>query len=329
VFLVSVGLRAFFLSHLRRFAHRTKSEFDDMALLLLEKTRLVFFFLVSLYAGASSLALRPKAGHAIHLVFILVIFLQVGFWLTRAISFLGSSYVNRTISVDAGRATTMRAMLFFGHILVWVSVVLLLLDNWGVKVAPLLAGLGIGGIAIALAVQNILGDLLASLSIVLDKPFVIGDFIVVGEEAGAVEHIGLKTTRLKRISGEQLIFSNSELLKSNIRNFKRMSERRVLTRIKVLYETSQEKLEAVPGWLKEAVESVGGLRFGRAHFAAFGDFALEYELEYWVNSPDYAAFMDRQQKFSFALFRRLRAENVGLAYPTQKLYVESASDDRP
>lgn len=327
ILFLSLALRSFLVCRLNKTAPHTQTKLDDLAAILLRKTSFGFFLLIALHVGAGSLILVPKLDRAVSITFFLVLFVQVGVWANQALSFLGNAYVDKTLSVDAGRATTVRAMLFFGQMFIWVTVLLLLLDNWGIKVAPFLAGLGIGGIAIAFAVQGILADLFASLSIVLDKPFVIGDAIGVDAESGTVEYIGLKTTRIRRISGEQLVFSNSELLKSRIRNFKRMRERRVLLRIGVLYETDPAKLEAIPLWMKEIVEREADLRFGRAHFATFGASALEYEMEYWVNSPDYVKYMDLQQKVSFDLIRKFQAEGVEFAYPTQKVFVESVKHE--
>jgi small-conductance mechanosensitive channel len=200
--------------------------------------------------------------------------------------------------------------------------VLLALDNMGVNITGLVAGLGIGGIAVALALQNILGDLFASLSIILDKPFVIGDFIVVDQLMGTVEHVGLKTTRIRSLSGEQVIFSNAGLLQSRIRNFKRMAERRVVFTVGVTYQTPYEKLARISALLREAVELQQGVRFDRAHFKEYGDFALVYEIVYFVTSPDYNKYMDIQQAINFEIYRRFQQEGLEFAYPTQTLFVQ-------
>ncbi|HSB55513.1 MAG TPA: mechanosensitive ion channel family protein, partial [Gemmatimonadales bacterium] len=207
--------------------------------------------------------------------------------------------------------------------LLWVVLVLLVLDNLGVNISTLMAGLGIGGVAIALATQNILGDLFASLSIVLDKPFVVGDFIVVGDLMGTVERVGLKTTRLRSLSGEQLIFANADLLGSRVRNFKRMSERRVLFDLGVTYETQAATLSRIPAMLREIVDAERGVRFDRAHLRSFDASAVTFEVVYYILDPDYNRFMDTQQRINLAIFRRFEAENVEFAYPTQTLYVRT------
>ncbi|MBW2550586.1 MAG: mechanosensitive ion channel family protein, partial [Deltaproteobacteria bacterium] len=186
----------------------------------------------------------------------------------------------------------------------------------------LVAGLGIGGIAIALAVQNVLSDLFASLSIVLDKPFIPGDFVVVGDMAGSVEHIGIKTTRIRSISGEQLIFSNADLLGSRIRNFGRMRERRVVFSLGVTYQTPADKLEGIPGMIRESIEAQDQVRFDRSHFASYGDSALNFETVYYVGSSDYATHMDILQAVNLAIYRKFASEGIEFAYPTQTLFVE-------
>jgi len=183
------------------------------------------------------------------------------------------------------------------------------------------ASLGIGGIAVALAVQNILGDLFASFSIVLDKPFVIGDFIIVGDLMGTVERIGLKTTRLRSLSGEQIIFSNSDLLGSRVRNYKRMYERRISFSLGVAYETSAEQLERIPRMIEEIVSSQPKVRFDRSHFKSFGDFALVFETVYYILTPDYTAYMDAQQAINIAIARKFAEEGIRFAYPTQTIYL--------
>lgn len=216
------------------------------------------------------------------------------------------------------------AATFFGRLALWAAVLLLVLDNLGVQVTTLLAGLGIGGVAVALALQSILGDLFASVSILVDKPFEIGDFIIVGDLMGTVEHIGLKSTRVRSLSGEQIIFGNTDLLGSRIRNFKRMYERRVVFSIGVTYDTPYAKVAAIPGWIRALVEAQPDVRFDRAHLAKFGPSSLDYEVVYFVKRADYNLYMDRQQSIHLALLRRFEEEGVAFAFPTQTLHVHQA-----
>jgi len=199
------------------------------------------------------------------------------------------------------------------------------LENLGVDVTAMVAGLGIGGVAVALALQNILGDLFASVSIMLDKPFEVGDFLVVGTEMGNVESVGVKTTRVRSLSGEQLVFANGDLLQARIRNYKRMQERRVVFNVGVTYQTTADQVEKLPPLIESIVSSVEGLRFDRAHFKAFGDSSLVYEIVYWVESPDYKVYMDAQQRINLALMRSLEEMGVTIAYPTQTIYLHQAT----
>lgn len=215
------------------------------------------------------------------------------------------------------------------RVAVWSLVALMMLANLGVDVTALVAGLGIGGVAVALALQNILSDLFASISILLDKPFVVGDFIIVGEELGTVEKIGIKTTRVRSLGGEQLIFANNDLLQSRVRNYKRMDERRIVFRVGIVYETPGDKLEAISGMLREIVEGIEQTRFDRAHFAEFGDFALQFEVVYYVLSSDFAIYRDIQQRINLAIFRRFERESIGFAYPTQMLHIPGLKKSHP
>ena len=210
---------------------------------------------------------------------------------------------------------------FFVRVAVWSLALLLLFENLGFDVTALVAGLGIGGIAVALAAQSVLGDLFSSLAIVLDRPFEVGDFIVFGDQNGTVEKIGIKTTRIRSLSGEQIACSNTDLMNSRVHNFKRMIERRVLFVLGTTYDTPQDKLESIPGTVREVVEAQELARFDRAHFRSFGDSALEFEVVYWVLSPDYNTYMDVQQAINFAIFRAFGENGIEFAFPTRTLYV--------
>lgn len=182
--------------------------------------------------------------------------------------------------------------------------------------------MGIGGIAVALAVQNVLGDLFASMSIAFDKPFVIGDFIIIDDYMGTVEHIGLKSTRLRSLSGEQLVFANSDLLNSRIRNFKRMADRRISFSIGVTYDTPHEKVAAIPDMIREAIQAHDKTNFDRCHFSEYEDSALKFDTVYYVNDPDYNVYMDIQQDINLSLLRRFEEEGIEFAYPTRTVFIE-------
>jgi small-conductance mechanosensitive channel len=215
----------------------------------------------------------------------------------------------------------MTAVGFVARLVLWSVILLLALDNLGVDVTALVAGLGVGGIAVALAVQNILSDLFASLSIVLDKPFAVGDFLIIDSFLGSVEHVGLKTTRLRSLSGEQLVFSNTDLLGSRIRNYGRMFERRVVFKIGVTYQTPRDKLTKIPGIIREAIEAQDKTRFDRSHFNEYGEFSLNFESVYYVLGPDYNLYMDIQQAINLRIHERFEEEGIEFAYPTQTLFL--------
>jgi small-conductance mechanosensitive channel len=208
-------------------------------------------------------------------------------------------------------------MSFFGRIAIWSLVGLVTLDSFGVDITTFVAGLGVGGIAVAFALQSILADIFSSVAILLDKPFVVGDVITVGDNTGEVQSIGLKTTRLKSVSGEQVVISNNDLLSSRIHNFKRMSERRILFTVQVTYATKLEQLELIPKILQEAVEQHEQTRFRRAHFKAFGDFSLIFECEYFMLEPDHMLYINTHQAVNLHIFKRFHEEGIEFANSTQ------------
>jgi len=307
-------------------AARTANRWDDLVVAVLERTRMWFLLGAGLYAGSWFILLPEATRSAVNRGAAVLLILQSGFWLNTAIAQYFDRYRERKLKEDPAAYTTMNAVIFLVRVAMWSVIVLLVLANAGVEIAPLVAGLGVGGIAVALAVQTVLGDLLASLSIVLDKPFVVGDFLIVDEFLGSVEHIGLKTTRIRSLTGEQLVFSNADLLKSRIRNFGRMRERRVVFTVGVTYGTPKEKLEKIPGILRAAVESQPRTRFDRAHFKQFGDFSLNFETVYYMGVPDYNAYMDVQQAINLFIYEQFAKEGIEFAYPTQTIFLASGGE---
>ncbi|MFN7036885.1 MAG: mechanosensitive ion channel family protein [Bellilinea sp.] len=254
------------------------------------------------------------------IITVTVVLLQVGFWILGLIDFWVEQ---KSVRDDVGgeQKTTLSVVGVILKIGVWIFVILIILDNLpGVEITTLIAGLGIGGIAVGLAVQNILSDLFSSVSIALDKPFVIGDTIKSGDFIGTVEKIGLKSTRLRSLSGEQLIFSNSDLLSSRIQNFRRMDRRRALFTLGVTYETSLENLERIPKILEEIISSKPEVTFDRAHFKEYGNFSLNFEIVYFVETSDFRYFMDVQQAINYEIYRKFHEFGIQFAYPTQVVY---------
>jgi len=309
------------IKSLKKFANTTDTDLDNLFADLLAKTNLFLLLLISLYVGSLYLNLNdPITNIRRSIIFITVLF-QVGIWTSAIIShYLEKKILGETFKTGS-KVTQLKALGFVFKIFIWITIVLLIVSNLGFNVTTLITGLGIGGIAIALALQNVLGDVIASLSIILDKPFEVGDFIVVDDDMGVVEDIGLKTTRLKSISGEQLIFSNNDLLQSRIKNYKRMNDRRIVFALGVVYETPYEKLVEIPDLLKEIVTEEPKTRFDRAHFKSYGDFSLNFEIVYYVLRPDYIDYINAQQNINLAIFKRFQEEGIEFAYPTQTLFL--------
>lgn len=285
------------------------------------RTKSWFLFLVALFLGSRFLELPPNPDWLLTTAARVGLLLQLGLWATAGFTTGMSLRRERQVAVDPSTVAAMDVLGFVVQAAVWSVILLLALENVGFDITALIAGLGIGGIAVALATQNILGDLFASLSIMLDKPFVVGDFLSVNEYSGSVEKVGIKTTRLRSLSGEQLVFSNTDLLNSRIRNYGRMFERRVVFTLSVTYDTPPEKLRDVPDIVRKAIEAQEKVRFDRAHFQQYGDFALVFEVVYYVESADYNLYMDIQQNINLIIYERFAEEKIEFAYPTQTLYM--------
>ncbi|MBS3758663.1 MAG: mechanosensitive ion channel family protein [Desulfobacterales bacterium] len=289
---------------------------------IFRRTKRIVLFFVALYLACFWLALPLKIKTLIESVAFIAVVIQVGLW-GHSLIYIGlKQYVGRKVE-DPATSSGVRVMSLFGRFVLWSFVLLVILENVGVNVTTLIASLGVGGIAIGLATQNILSDLFASLSILLDRPFEVGHFIIVGEQLGTVERIGLKTTRLRSLSGEMLVFGNNDLLSSRIHNYAHFWERRVVFSFGVLYETPSEKLKKVPGIVRGVIEKVEQARFDRAHFKEFGDFSLNFEVVYYVLSPDYTVYMDIQEKINLGIFEAFEKEGLGFAFPTQTIHIAS------
>ena len=213
------------------------------------------------------------------------------------------------------------------NLVIWFLGLVFLLGNWGIEVTPIIAGLGIGGIAVALAAQNILGDLFSYFVIFFDRPFEAGDFIIVDDKMGTIEYVGIKTTHIRALGGEQIIIGNSNLTNSRIHNYKRMARRRVVFGIDVEYGTPFEKLNRIPSLLKSIVEQQKLVTFDRAHFASYKDWSLRFEVVYYVLSADYNVFMDTQQSINLDIYKEFEQEKISFAFPTQTMFVKDETSD--
>ena len=302
----------------RRLAERaklTRTLVDDALVATLEATQIWLVATLAVAIGCQGLQLPPAVGKALAGAATIALFLQVGLWLNALLSYWVTRSRNKALATDAGAATSLSALGLIAQVLLWALILLLVLDNLGVNVTTLIAGLGIGGIAVALAAQNILGDVFASLSIVIDKPFVIGDFIIVDNFMGTVEHIGLKTTRIRSLDGEQIVLSNGDLLKTRLRNYKRMYERRIVFPFRVRYTTRPEQLEQIPGIVRRLVESHKNTRFERSHFYRFGEWSFDFETVFWMTTPDYNVYMDVQQQLNLDLMREFARRGIEFSLP--------------
>lgn len=320
-FLIKLVLKMV-IGHLRTWAQKTASGWDDIVVDILDGLKAIFIFGWLFYLLSKSMAPGEEAKKVLHGIVVILSTLQIGLWGQHLIRNWRNSFLKNKMESDPSSSAAL-GLLYTGVQSLFIIVLVLAgLSNLGVNVAALLAGLGVGGIAVALAAQNILGDLLASLSIVLDKPFVVGDFIVAGEEKGTVEQIGIKTTRLRSLSGEQLVLSNKDLLESRVRNYKRMWQRRVIHKFGVVYSTPADTLEKIPEWIKDIVLKYQQLSFDRCHFMEYGGSSLDFELVYFIADPEFNVHMDFQQKVLIDIYRKFAAEKVEFAYPSQSVYVE-------
>jgi small-conductance mechanosensitive channel len=316
VFLGLVLVRRLLSRHMETVAKRTSRDIDDIVARTIHHTRLFFLAAVALDIGSDWLTLPPHVETAVRNITTVLIFLQIALWINDLVGFVLHRYsARRAMYGDVQSPTTLAALGIAARIVLWLIIVLIALDNLGVHVTTLVAGLGISGVAVALAVQNVLGDVFAALSIITDKPFVVGDAITVDNFTGTVESIGIKSTRVRSTTGEQIIFANTDLLKSRIRNWKRMHERGVYLTTKVGYETPRAVIERVPEMIREIVSAQRDVRFVRSHIKALGDAAIEVETLYFIQSPSYDVYMDVQGQIAVALLNRFGDEGVVIATP--------------
>ncbi len=316
-------------SAVRRYHARLKAtehtELAEIPLEVLSRTTLLFFLIVSIFAGLQMLAMSVRTQMFVQGALMLAVFLQIGIWGSAAAMAWLERRRKRTATIaDRAVAGSLGVIAFIARVVIWSLVLLVALDNLGIDVTALVAGLGIGGIAVALAAQNVLGDLFASLSITFDKPFLVGDFLIIDDYLGSVEDIGVKSTRLRSLSGEQIILSNADLLRSRVRNYGRMLERRVVMAHTITLETPIELVKAVPTIIRAAIEAQEDTRFDRSHFAKHDAGALNFESVFYVLSADYNRYMDIQQAINLRIHEEFGARGIKFAYPTQMLYLTRA-----
>lgn len=314
-------LKRIFLRRLNRWVQGTTTRFADFLLTAINNKLLPLLYFGVFYLGAKTLTLHPFLNRGLnYLGMILLTFFGIRF-LLLVVSFAIDNYW-LTKEKDTAKRNAVSMVIIIGKALIWGLAVIVLLDNFGIKISGLLTGLGIGGIAVALAAQTVLGDLFGYFTIFFDRPFEVGDYISVEDYRGTVEHIGVKTTRIRSITGEQLIFANTDLIGSRVRNYKRMERRRNNLTLQVSYQTSLERLREIPVIIKSVIEEEEGTLFDRAHFASFGDYGLIFEAVYYILSSDYQKYMDIQQSVNLRIKEEFEERGIEFAYPTQRVFVD-------
>ncbi len=317
-------LRWAVLHRLRVLAEKTATTLDDFLIAMFRKMLLPLAYYGVFYLASTTLVLSPFLEKAIHIGgVVLLTFLAVQFLI--AISRYGiRTYVEKQ-GEDALREHAVAGLLMMIRVIAWILGSVFLLDNLGFRISTVVAGLGISGIAVALAAQAILGDLFSYVTIMFDRPFEIGDFIIVGDSMGVVQKLGIKSTRLSSLGGEQIILSNKDLTDSRVRNYKRMERRRVLFQLGVTYQTRSDQMREIPGLIRDIVSGIEDAVFDRAHFASYGDFSLVFEVVYYVIGNDYNKYMDIQQQINYRVQEEFEARKIEFAYPTQTLFLQKGS----
>ncbi|MFZ2455097.1 MAG: mechanosensitive ion channel family protein [Candidatus Altiarchaeia archaeon] len=324
VFIASaISLKIFktiILGKLRKISEKTANQYDDLFVEIIDRVGWNFYVVVSLYIATRFVQLPRFIDSVIYYLFLIGLTYYVIRAFQEIIDFSSKILIKKRQEEEKDADTSLIQLLckIMDGVL-WGIAVLLILQNLGYDISALIAGLGIGGLAVAIALQNVLSDIFASFSIYFDKPFKVGDFIIVGEDMGSVKKIGIQTTRLESLWGQEIIISNRELVSTRINNYKRMEKRRVQFNFGVVYGTSAEKMKKVIEIVKVIFENIPGSKLDRVHFKAFGDFSLNFEVVYYVDSGDYNRYMDIQQMINFALKDRFEKEGIEFAYPTQTI----------
>ncbi|MDA3802285.1 MAG: mechanosensitive ion channel family protein [Patescibacteria group bacterium] len=311
------------IGRLKQLAKRTKTDFDDVLVDILKGLKPPFYFIVSLYFSLRFLSLSGTLNKIIDAVFLVVVVYEIIQALKKLVKYLAFKALAKGDN-DTQAISTVKTLNVFIQIILWSVGLLLILSNLGVNITSLIAGLGIGGIAIAFALQNILGDVFSSFAILIDKPFQVGDFIKIGDDMGVVEKIGIKTSRLRTLNGQLLVVSNQELTSTRVENFQQMKKRRGLFTLGVIYETEVDKLRAIPSIIKEIVNAQEKTDFDRCNFITFGDFSLNFETSFYVETDSYNDFLDTFERINLEIFSAFKEKGIEFAYPTHLEYQKKA-----
>jgi len=312
------------LHRFKKWAEKTKTTLDDFIVNFIQKTAIPIMYFGAFYISINNLTLKPSLKKSIDVLGIALLTIFTVRLINSLTSYAFYIYLRKR-EKNLSLERSMNGILKVIKFLVWGLAVVFFLDNLGFKISTVIAGLGIGGVAVGLAAQAILKDLFSYFSILFDRPFEIGDFIIVDDYLGTVEYIGAKTTRIRSLSGEQLIFSNTDLTDSRVRNYKRMEKRRVLFRIGVTYDTPLERLKEIPRVIEDIIKGIPDTIFDRAHFFSYGDFSLIFEIVYYVIGSDYNKYMDIQQEINLKIKEEFEKLSIEFAFPTQTLYINKLS----
>jgi small-conductance mechanosensitive channel len=309
---------------LNKWAKKTVSTFDDFIVFAIKKTVIPFLYFAAIFGALNYLTFNTHTTHILEVAELFIITYFILSILTSAIHYSIFSFLEKQENSEVKKKQA-RSLIMILKGIVWILGLVFLINNLGYNVATIIAGLGIGGIAVALAAQAVLGDFFSYFVIFFDRPFEIGDFITVDNEVkGSVEYVGIKTTRIRSISGEQIVCSNKDLTDSRVHNYKKMLRRRVVFGIGVTYQTTAEQMKKIPVIIKSIIDATENATFDRSHFSAFGDFKLSFETVYYIESPEYNLFMDAQQKIYLEIMQVFENEKIEFAYPTQTLFAANA-----
>jgi len=326
-FAILVGLFVFFrlfnyviIYRLRKVAKKTKTQWDDFVIDFLEGIHWFFYIYLSLYLA--SLYLKVPEVVANWRNYILILFL--GYYVGKGLAKVIEGFVQRQIQKrkkkhKTGNTSMMKVLGSIGKVIVWTIILLMVLSNFGVEITPLIASIGVGGIAVALALQTILGDLFSAFVIYFDKPFEEGDFIIIGDDMGTIEKIGIKSTRIRALQGQELVVSNTELTNARINNYKQMEKRRVAFEFGVQYNTGSKKLKKAKKIVQDIIKKMKNAELDRVHFKKYGDSALIFEVVYYVDNADYYQYMDIQEELNLKMYEAFEKEGIEFAFPTRTI----------
>lgn len=321
VYIVLFGVKRLLIGHIKHLAKKTSLKLDDVIVSVLENVGNGFFTAVSLFTAVQHMQLPSVLHTLIRAFFLLMIVREVVNLLEKVSLYFISARLSMSTEQEEERGVS-AAMSIAIRVVLWSVGLLLILSNLGFNVTSLVAGLGIGGLAVSLALQKVFEDVFSSFAILLDKPFEEGDYIVLGDQSGDVMKIGLKTTRIKTLQGEELVVSNTELTSTRINNFKKLRQRRIVFTVGATYETPVEKLKKGVEIIRTIIENEPKTELDRVHMKEMGDFSLNYEAVYYVNDNEYSTYCEVQQDINFSILEQFEAEGIGIAYPTQTVYVE-------